>query len=57
MKAAKAKVKALRGRIADINAKRDLRTRYAKTQEDFTTKAFAPPRAWCAKVYKVIWGN
>ena len=57
MKAAKAKVKALKGRIADINAKRDLRAHYAKTQEDFTVKAFAPPRAWCAKVYKVIWGN
>ena len=56
MKAAKAKVKALKGRIADINAKRDLRARFAKSQEDLTTKAFAN-LAWLAKKYSVAGGN
>lgn len=56
MKSAKSKVKALRGRIADINAQRDLRARFAKSQEDLATKAFAN-LSWLAKKYSVVGGH
>ena len=56
MKAAKARVKVLRGQVADINMKRNLRARFAKSQEDQATKAFAN-LGWLVKKYAVVGGN